>query len=284
MVLVLWALLPTPFVGEAEAANPLLESLVAKVDALQADVDSLAEAVAALAGDDLAGQLGDHHDAVVAKLGELADQFADHDDALAAEAGALADQLSSHDDKLDDLIENDEDGVTCCSWSKSLSDSARWEDVLPYFVEGSGGQVLVKYGAVLDRETGLVWIRSPIVVGNYEDAQEVAIEYTAPDGTCGWRLPTADEFATLLHKDGDYHYLPESGPFSWSFDDDAWLVWTSTRMPEDDAAGAQRRFLWYWTAEVGGYPADSWKLTRASINESNHIAVWLVRGPGGLQH
>src|ERR1043166_5397663 len=59
--------------------------------------------------------------------------------------------------------------------------------------------------AVLDRETGLVWQRSPLVVAGSGDKsfsylQAWSLCLTDSNGTprLGWRLPSYTEFATLL--------------------------------------------------------------------------------------
>ncbi|HKA41023.1 MAG TPA: DUF1566 domain-containing protein [Burkholderiales bacterium] len=51
--------------------------------------------------------------------------------------------------------------------------------------------------AVLDRETGLVWQRSPVGHGRWNVASSQCL-LAKTGGRVGWRLPTVNELASLL--------------------------------------------------------------------------------------
>jgi len=65
---------------------------------------------------------------------------------------------------------------------------------------------------VLDRETGLVWMKGPPqTASNFATAEAACQAYLA--GTIGgWRLPTAEELRTLI--DDDTSGLPAGHPFT----------------------------------------------------------------------
>jgi len=80
-------------------------------------------------------------------------------------------------------------------------------------------------GAVLDRETGLVWQVASDTIFNWYDAQSYCYSLEI-GGSRGWRLPTIDELATLIDSTQTDPALPEGHPFignhlSYSF-------WSST--------------------------------------------------------
>ena len=87
------------------------------------------------------------------------------------------------------------------TWSQILPASERFELVM-------GG------GAVLDKETGLVWERSPDTTGrtwinacSHCYKREVA-------NRKGWRLPTIEELARLVDNDNSDPALPTNHPFT----------------------------------------------------------------------
>jgi hypothetical protein len=149
------------------------------------------------------------------------------------------------------------DGLTP-SWSLRLAsddapaaddcNSSRFECVL-------GGD------GVLDKETGLVWQRSPTVstVNTWFGAQfTCAIAVAGSRG--GWRLPSIEELSTLVA-------FPAANPF-----DDATVsltgeYWTSTTDPFD-----QTRAL---TRSVG-----SQTVTQRAKDTSGVVHLWCVRGGG----
>ena len=71
--------------------------------------------------------------------------------------------------------------------------------------------------AVLDRETGLVWQRSPTgSTANWEGFAVPACLTTTTGGRKGWRLPTVEELQALLDPSvlGGVPQLPPGSPFS----------------------------------------------------------------------
>jgi hypothetical protein len=88
--------------------------------------------------------------------------------------------------------------------------------------------------AVLDKETGLVWQRSPF---NNQDnwwwAQNGCIGWTGRGGRHGWRVPTIHEFQSLVDDDAwgqcGASFLPCGHPFTDLND----CYWSSTAWPLD---------------------------------------------------
>lgn len=105
------------------------------------------------------------------------------------------------------------------SWSRQLSatggcDSPRFDCVF--------GDL-----AVLDRETGLVWERTPAATtGNWSNAMETCSEL-AVNGRLGWRLPTMAEVNSLLVLDA-VDDLPDGHPFTLT---PGLVYWSSTTVP-----------------------------------------------------
>jgi hypothetical protein len=70
--------------------------------------------------------------------------------------------------------------------------------------------------AVLDKETGLVWQKTPFV-GAFSSVQAwfKCMEATT-GGRMGWRVPSAEELLSLQTKVGNSFVLPPGHPFSVS--------------------------------------------------------------------
>ena len=108
------------------------------------------------------------------------------------------------------------------SWSQTLEAKKRFVLVL----QGQG---------VLDKETGLVWERSPDITSRHWDE---AISYclTKYSGKRnGWRLPTMEELSSLLDKE-KYPALPSGHPFSNIQTEQTQYYWTSTSSLVSNAA------------------------------------------------
>src|SRR5262245_7566719 len=87
------------------------------------------------------------------------------------------------------------------SWDQTLAASSRFI-VLSNF----------NSAAVLDRETGLVWQRTPNLLTGWLGAQG-ACNDAVIGGRSGWRLPTVDELASLVDKTQANPALPLGHPF-----------------------------------------------------------------------
>ena len=86
-----------------------------------------------------------------------------------------------------------------------------WYKVLPSdqrFVLVMGG------GAVLDRETGLVWEQSPSSDKWVWSSASYVCHISTTGGRRGWRLPTLQELQSLLDPNKTDLSLPSGHPFS----------------------------------------------------------------------
>lgn len=88
------------------------------------------------------------------------------------------------------------------SWDQTLPASTRFI-VLSNFANA----------AVLDRETGLVWQRSPSVAGNWFDTLEFCNFFTFTGNRGGWRLPSVQELQSLKDPTQSGPALPAGNPF-----------------------------------------------------------------------
>ena len=81
--------------------------------------------------------------------------------------------------------------------------------------------------AVLDRETGLVWQRSPLGVDEWSDANTKCIRSTVGN-RAGWRLPTINELGSVLDPSATaVPAFPSGHPFTgFNADED---MWTATK-------------------------------------------------------
>ncbi|MFY9269268.1 MAG: DUF1566 domain-containing protein [Candidatus Manganitrophaceae bacterium] len=142
----------------------------------------------------------------------------------------------------------------CYLWSKKLPAAKRFKLVL----DGE---------AVLDKETGLVWERSPNTVKNWGDAI-VHCRQKAIGGRKGWRLPTIEELASLVDPTRSSPALPSGHPFILPTPTGEY--WSSTMAP----------------SAFNGFPSQGWVLILGSGNvntdhKANGMNVWSVRGGQG---
>lgn len=127
--------------------------------------------------------------------------------------------------------------------------------------------------AVLDRETGLVWQRTPSEIGfEWFDAQDHCANVET-GGRMGWRLPSIDELTSLIDPSrvGPGVLLPSVTPFNVGVTE-AWF-WSSTG------------------SESGSFPLPRWFAALSQdepVNGSASISgaltlyrAWCVRGAGG---
>ena len=120
--------------------------------------------------------------------------------------------------------------------------------------------------AVLDRETQLVWHRTPneqlrTFSGAFNSCYASEI-----GGRLGWRVPTMAEVTSLLDRTQSFPPLPPGHPFDVSaltFD-----VWTASTVPGTDEAFTQDVIN---DGFLGSLPKDQ---------ERNY---WCVRGGGGVE-
>ncbi len=117
--------------------------------------------------------------------------------------------------------------------------------------------------AVLDRETGLVWQRTPDANFKTYDAAVGYCHFTALGGRYGWRLPTLTELWSLADDSGDDN-IPDGSPF---VDVGGGVYWSSTLWDDDDQAVVTLAFF-------GGFLEELVK-AREGTEFSN---TWCVRG------
>jgi hypothetical protein len=147
------------------------------------------------------------------------------------------------------------------AWSQKL----RADDGGPDGCNSSRFKCVLDDEAVLDKETGLVWERSPrTYAGQWYNAQwECHFHNTG--GRSGWRAPTAQELESLI----DYcantdRYLSCGHPFTYSSQYGYWS--TTTWFVYSDRAI-------YWSPyHYGG----------ASANKNDEMCFWCVRGGFGI--
>jgi hypothetical protein len=145
------------------------------------------------------------------------------------------------------------------SWSNIISNAAKRFVVLEDF----------NSAAVLDRETGLVWEKSPATTrGSWYIARSTCIDKTV-GGRKGWRLPSVVELASLIDPSVPPNAattLPTGHPFTnvQSDFDFSWSATTSPN-PQGDIGSA-----WYVAFVSGLVPNTS---------KDTSLHVWCVRGP-----
>ena len=144
------------------------------------------------------------------------------------------------------------------TWQGRLPDAERFEPLLS--IPGSAPE---SYTAVLDRETGLVWEKSPgPALKNWEDACDHCYRKEL-GGRKGWRLPTVEELASLVDSSNVGPCLPGDSPFT----------------------GVQSYYYWSATGDASS-ERDAWYIVFAAgyVGKGNKDAesyVWCVRGGNG---
>jgi hypothetical protein len=151
------------------------------------------------------------------------------------------------------------------SWDQTLACTAL--ATCPPFIVLSN----MSSAAVLDRETGLVWEKSPSNGGSsWHDAQNHCNSLTT-GGRLGWRLPTIQELASLVDPTQSNPPLPSGHPFS-----------------------NVQVIMYYWTATTVYIPGDTsmaWVVAFASTGSLSQwakgwpyggIFYWCVRGGQGV--
>jgi hypothetical protein len=115
--------------------------------------------------------------------------------------------------------------------------------------------------AVLDRETGLVWQKSPSASTNWSSARErCSSERTG--GRKGWRLPSVHELASLVDPTQLNPALPSGHPFPSV---QSTFYWSATTLADNTDTA------WIVGLGTGGvHPAGA--------KSSFDFSVWCVRG------
>jgi len=114
--------------------------------------------------------------------------------------------------------------------------------------------------AVLDRETGLVWEKSPDTTTRSWGSAVLYCYNKEVGGRKGWRLPTIEELASLADTTQSNPALPSGHPF--------------VNVPSD----------YYWSStEYAGSPGTAWFMYMSNGNvsasaKSDSYFVWPVRG------
>jgi|CXWL01.1.fsa_nt_gi hypothetical protein len=159
------------------------------------------------------------------------------------------------------------------STMKTLDDIGAWNRTL----SATGGCTSERFDCVLagdvgvlDRETGLVWQRDPdsVTTTIWVNAAEACNELLL-GGRFGWRLPTIDEFYSLVDASADG--MPDGHPFTVIATDlTTVLYWSATTNPAT--------------------PTGTWAIVPATadtgltnVAKSSSIAHWCVRGGKGLE-
>jgi hypothetical protein len=119
--------------------------------------------------------------------------------------------------------------------------------------------------AVFDKETGLVWERSPATNRNAWDGAVVYAYAKVVARRKGWRLPTIEELLSLVDPTRNNPTLPLGHPF--------------VNVQIDD-------FYWSCTLGMTALPTFAWGYQFGNGSTSNclktaNFYVWLVRGNSG---
>lgn len=202
--------------------------------------------------------------ALAAAIGQLT--FAVDAHAAAAPAPSHKEILNSIDavQTTVDSIETKTDAVK----SKLDLIPPAWSQVLPV----AERFVLVMGGAsVLDKETGLVWEKSPSV-GNFlwDAALFHCLTDTTTGGRKGWRLPKIEEYATLVDPTQEDPALPVGHPFTNIQVLDGGTYWSATSNP---GIPGEATYMVFNSGNVG---------SRFKQLAGNEFHAWCVRGAAGV--
>ena len=124
--------------------------------------------------------------------------------------------------------------------------------------------------AVLDRETGLVWERSPSTQSLTWNQAKHHCAGLATGGRRAWRLPVLEELASLADPSvptfSGFPALPSGHPFTTVLEKEYWAATASTEQPD-----------WAWQVDFrqGGSSG-------ASSAFGTHPGTWCVRGGQGV--
>jgi hypothetical protein len=134
-----------------------------------------------------------------------------------------------------------------------------WDQILPADQRFS---LVMGGAAVLDKETGLVWERSPDTSSRNWDAAWFHCTARTVGGRKGWHLPSIQELASLLDPTRSNPALPAGHPF---MNVQNYAYWSSTIYPYDGGLMA----AWFDSGILSPY-----------TKSVNTIFTWCVRAGG----
>jgi hypothetical protein len=129
--------------------------------------------------------------------------------------------------------------------------------------------------AVLDRETGLVWQRSPFSAGSTaarSDGINACLRATT-GGRQGWRLPRVDELMTLAdvtNTDDTQVHLPAGHPFL-NIPPNSSIFWAADHIPAPQTDSGHVLFFTFSGGGAGLSGTTNFQLVSAR--------AWCVRAP-----
>jgi hypothetical protein len=149
------------------------------------------------------------------------------------------------------------------TWSQKLSAN---DSTTPDGCNSSRFKCVLGGAAVLDKETGLVWERSPSTdYVTWKYANSTCYVNRKLGGRFGWRLPTVEELSSLVDTSvAGPPYLPTGHPFITNAQSS--FYWSATTSAIDTD---KKWTLNFNTAEIGNH------------DKSNSFYVWCVRGGQG---
>ena len=137
------------------------------------------------------------------------------------------------------------------SWSQVLPAAQRFQLVL-------GGE------AVLDKETGLVWERSPSTSPRDWEQAHLHCNRLIVANRLGWRLPKIQDLTSLFDS-SSFGFLPSGHPFA----NVPFVAWSATTSANSALAA--------WVTVI----ADG-VVSAGNKNDSTHVWSWCVRGGNGV--
>lgn len=155
------------------------------------------------------------------------------------------------------MVASAADAAPLQSWDRVIPDGAKRFKVLAHM----NGE------AVLDKETGLVWQRSPSPTSTFDWGNSAALCIgTVIGGRRGWRLPSAWELMTLKDPAAANPALPPNHPFEDVVTDT--IYWTATASASNPESALALGF------SNGGQGIITTSRTNSGLR-------WCVRAPGG---
>ncbi len=156
--------------------------------------------------------------------------------------------------------------------------------------------------AVLDRETGVVWARTPnwqpVTSGtSYWLVSSINCAGQSIGGRMGWRLATAAELGSLFDRAAPFPHLPVGHPFQLASPNGLYaggdgqaastsLLWHTSTLVSDGIGGIARQLVFQDTMAVfAGFPAMPYINFYDNSNKSANgyggstEYIWCVRAP-----